>query len=352
MKQSKITVGILFGGQSAEHEVSLKSAEALYNNLDRDKYTPLFIFISRKDGLWHLIGETAFVQKEFLSKPLRGYSFLPWLNHEAVARIDADIYFPMLHGPMGEDGKIQSLLELAGKPYVGANSVASALAMDKVVSKILFQKAGLNVGEHVFFETDDIRVIKAALAGKLSYPLFVKPSSMGSSVGISRVNDEAQLKSAVDLAWRYDRKILVEKAIDAWEIEVSVMGNEDIMVSRPGELIPHNEFYDYEDKYLDGKTTFYMPARLEPDMEENVRQAAGKAYKALFLNGMARVDLFIEKKTGIIYINEANTIPGFTEISMFPKLWSLQGISFTELVTRLIDYGFRYHQKHHIDTDR
>jgi D-alanine-D-alanine ligase len=303
--------------------------------------------------LWHLIDETAFVQKDFLSKPPRGYSFLPWLNREAVAKIAAEIYFPMLHGPMGEDGKIQALLELAGKPYAGANSTASMLAMDKVVSKILFQKAGLNVGEHLFFESNDYRAIKAAIAGHhLAYPLFVKPSSMGSSVGISRVTDDAQLKAAVDLAWRYDRKILLEKAIDAQEIEVSVMGNEDILVSRPGELIPHNEFYDYEDKYIDGKTTFHMPAQLEPAAEEKVRQAAGIAYKALFLNGMARVDLFIEKKTGKIYINEANTIPGFTEISMFPKLWSLQGISFSELVTRLIDYGFQYHRKHRVSTDR
>jgi D-alanine-D-alanine ligase len=345
----KTTVGILFGGQSAEHEVSVKSTQALYHNLDKDKFSPLFIYISRDDGLWRVIAETSFMEKDFYSRP--GYSFAPWLNR-SFDRLEADIYFPMLHGPNGEDGKIQGLLELAGKPYVGANSVASVLAMDKVVSKALFQKAGLNVVDYLFFETGDYSHIRETIAGHLDYPVFVKPSFMGSSVGISKAAGEDQLKAALDLAFRYDRKVLVEKAVDIHEIEVSVMGNDEIMVSRPGELVPHKEFYDYNDKYIDGKTTFYMPARLEANVEEDVRRTAGKAYKALFLNGMARVDLFIEKTTGKIYANEVNTIPGFTEISMFPRLWSLQGITFTGLITRLIDYGFQYHRKHKAATDR
>jgi len=342
-------VAILFGGQSAEHDVSLKSTAALYNNLDRNKFTPLLIYISREDGRWRVMEETGFIQKDFSSKT--GYSFLPWINR-SIDKIEADIYFPMLHGPNGEDGKIQALLELAGKPYVGANSVASVLAMDKVVSKILFQQAGLNIVDYLFFETNDFTRIKEAITRRFSYPVFIKPSFMGSSVGVSKVKDEAQLKAAVDLAFRYDRKILIEKALHAREIEISIMGNEEIMISHPGELVPHKEFYDYDEKYIDGKTTFHMPAQVGPDLEENLRQTAGKAYKALFLNGMSRVDLFIEKNTGEIYVNEINTIPGFTEISMFPKLWSLQGISFTELVTRLIDYGFDYHKKHKAATDR
>lgn len=342
-------VAILFGGQSAEHEVSLKSTEALYNNLDKSKFTPLLIYISREDGRWRVMDETSFIQKDFSSKT--GYSFLPWIN-QSFDKIEADIYFPMLHGPNGEDGKIQALLELAGKPYVGANSVASVLAMDKIVSKIMFQQAGLNIVDYLFFETNDFTSIKEAITRRFSYPVFIKPSFMGSSVGVSKVKEETQLKAALDLAFRYDRKILIEKALDAREIEISVMGNNEIMISRPGELIPHKEFYDYDEKYIDGKTTFHMPAQVEPDLEENLRQIAGKAYKALFLNGMSRVDLFIEKNTGKIYVNEINTIPGFTEISMFPKLWSLQGISFTELVTRLIDYGFNYHNKHKAATDR
>lgn len=342
-------VAILFGGQSAEHEVSLKSTEALYNNLDKSKFTLLLIYISREDGRWRVMDETSFRQKDFYSKT--GYSFLPWIN-QSVDKIDADIYFPMLHGPNGEDGKIQALLELAGKPYVGANSVASVLAMDKIVSKIMFQQAGLNIVDYLFFETNDFATIKEAITQRFSYPVFIKPSFMGSSVGISKVKEEEQLKAALDLAFRYDRKILIEKALDAREIEISIMGNNEIMISAPGELIPHKEFYDYDEKYIDGKTTFHMPAQVAPDLAENLRQTAGKAYKALFLNGMSRVDLFIEKNTGKIYVNEINTIPGFTEISMFPKLWSLQGISFTELVTRLIDYGFDYHQRHKISTDR
>jgi D-alanine-D-alanine ligase len=343
MNHGKITVGILFGGQSAEHGVSLKSAAALYDNLDKDRYFPLFIYISRDDGLWHVMGEQQFVNKDFYSRP--GFSFLPWANRD-MDLLEADIYFPMLHGPNGEDGKIQSLFELAGKPYVGANSLASALAMDKVTARILFEKAGLNVGDYLYFQSNDYDFIKNAVSRRLSYPVFVKPSFMGSSVGISKVNEEGQLKAALDLAFRYDRKVLVEKGLDVHEIEVSVMGNDDIMISRPGELIPGNEFYDYNDKYIDGKTSFHIPARLEPAVEEQVREIAGQSYKALFLNGMSRVDLFIGKKNGAIYINEINTIPGFTEISMFPKLWTLQGISFTELISRLIDYGFDYHRKH------
>jgi D-alanine-D-alanine ligase len=342
-------LAILFGGQSAEHEVSLNSCAALYKNLDKSRFTPLLIYISREDGRWRVMDETSFIQKDF--SPKTGYCFLPWSN-QGFDKIEADIYFPMLHGPNGEDGKIQALLELAGKPYVGANSVASVLAMDKVVSKILFQQAGLNIVDYLYFETNDFTRIKEAVARRFSYPVFVKPCSMGSSVGISKVKEEAQLKAALDLAFRYDRKILIEKALEAREIEISVMGNDEIMISRPGELIPHKEFYDYDEKYIDGKTTFYMPAQVEPHLEETLRQTAGKAYKALFLNGMSRVDLFIEKNTGKIYVNEINTIPGFTEISMFPKLWTLQGISFTELITRLIDYGFAYHHKHKPATDR
>jgi D-alanine-D-alanine ligase len=350
MKTEKITVGILFGGQSAEHEVSLNSAKALFFHLDKSKFTPLLIYISREDGQWRRVDEKKLMEQGGSPLPPGGHSFLPWLNC-GVEPLAADIYFPMLHGPNGEDGKIQGLLELAGKPYVGANSVASVLAMDKVVAKILFQKAGLKVVDSLFFEANDYSRIKEAINQHLSYPVFIKPSFMGSSVGISKVKAESQLKAGLDLAFRYDRKVLVEKALDLREIEISVMGNDEIMVSRPGELIPNNEFYDYNDKYIDGKTTFYMPARLEPGVEESIRQAAGKAYKALFLNGMARVDIFIEKKSGDIYINEINTIPGFTEISMFPKLWSLQGISFTELITRLIDYGFSYFKKHRAATD-
>lgn len=341
MKDKKKTVAILFGGRSAEHDVSLNSAHALYTNMDKEKFVPLLIYISR-DGLWRPMSEERFIKKDF--SPGSGYSFLPWQTG-FTGQIDADIYFPMLHGPNGEDGRLQALLEMGGKPYAGANSFSSGLAMDKVVSKMLFKNAGLDIGDFLFFETNDLPSIKEAVNEKLGYPVFVKPCAMGSSVGISRVAGEAQLKTALDLAFRYDRKVLVEKGLDIREIEVSVMGNDNIDVSRPGELIPSNEFYDYKDKYIDGKTTFYMPAPLDPETEAEVRRIAGSAYKALFLNGMSRVDLFIEKNTGKILVNEINTIPGFTQISMFPKLWTLDGISFTALITKLIDYGFEYFEK-------
>ncbi len=341
MVNKKIKVGILFGGQSAEHEVSLESTEALYTNLDKERFFPVLIYIGR-DGRWCIMDEESFIKKDF--SPKTNYSFLPWLN-DPITRINADIYFPMLHGPNGEDGRIQGLLELAGKPFAGADSFSSALAMDKVISKTLFKNAGLNVGDFLYFEANDFLHIKEAIMEKLSYPLFIKPCSLGSSVGISKITGEEQLKPALDLAFQYDQKVIIEKALDMREIEISVMGNEEIKISRPGELIPYNEFYDYNDKYIDGKTTFHMPARLDAETEEKVRRIAGKAYEALFLNGMSRVDLFIENQTNKIFVNEINTIPGFTEISMFPKLWKLEGISFTELITRLIDYGFDYHKK-------
>jgi len=342
MKNNKIKVGILFGGQSVEHEVSLESTEALYKNLDKEQFFPILIYIG-KEGRWRTMDEESFIKKDFSHKT--NHSFIPWLQ-DSIPLANPDIYFPMLHGPNGEDGRIQGLLELAGKPFVGANSFSSALAMDKVVSKTLLKNAGLTVGDFLYFEANDFFHIKEGIMEKLGYPLFIKPCSLGSSVGISKISDEEQLKPALDLAFQYDQKVIIEKALDMREIEVSVMGNKEINVSRPGELIPHNEFYDYNDKYIDGKTCFHMPARLDAETEEEVRVIAGKAFKALFLNGMARVDLFIENQTNKIYINEINTIPGFTEISMFPKLWELEGISFTELITRLIDYGFDYHKKH------
>ncbi|MCK4763343.1 MAG: D-alanine--D-alanine ligase [Candidatus Aminicenantes bacterium] len=339
MKNKKTTVGILFGGMSAEHEVSLKSAAAVYKNLDREKFIPTLVYIGKK-GRWSKIDEDSFKKGEFPQSG--GSSFIPWQN-DAVDKIEADIYFPVLHGPNGEDGKIQGLFEMAGKPYVGADSFSSALAMDKGVAKFLFQKAGLKTPGFLLFTQNDGFAIKEQVEEKLFYPVFVKPCSLGSSVGISKAKNEGELQAAVDLAFKYDRKIIIELGLDAREIELSVMGNEEILVSPPGELNPGNEFYDYADKYLNGKTTFSIPAELEEQTVEKLQNMARKAFQALYLNGMSRVDFFIEKESGAVYINEINTIPGFTEISMFPKLWTVVGISFTQLVTRLIEYGFQYH---------
>ncbi|MCK5059245.1 MAG: D-alanine--D-alanine ligase [Candidatus Aminicenantes bacterium] len=347
MKDKKVKVGILFGGMSAEHEVSLKSAAALVKNIDRDKFIPELIYIN-KEGHWRSIDEDAFNRQDFAAK--ESHSFIPWLNRP-LDKIDVDIYFPILHGPNGEDGKVQGLFEMANAPYVGANSFSSALAMDKGAAKLMFRNAGLKTPDFLVFSENDADEIKEQVSQRLPYPLFVKPNSLGSSVGITKVRKEEELKPALDLAFKYDRRIIIEVGLTAREIEISVMGNEKIMVSPPGELIPGNEFYDYADKYLEGKTTFNIPVKLDEKTGKKVKEMAGKSFRALYLNGMSRIDFFIENKTNEVYINEINTIPGFTEISMFPKLWQVEGITYTGLITRLIKYGFEYHKQFRFSCD-
>jgi D-alanine-D-alanine ligase len=347
---TRLKVGILFGGMSAEHEVSIASAKAVCKNIDREKFSPLLIYINKK-GRWcqieteDLLEAEPVTQFESFSKRVRDayrfYHFSPWENVKADS-VNCDIFFPVLHGPNGEDGKIQGLLELARKPYVGANSFSSALAMNKVVSKILFKQAGLKTPDFIFFEHEKIESIKKTVLKKFSLPVFIKPSSLGSSVGISKVKEESQLDDALRMAFDFDKQIIIEKAIQGRELEISVMGNRDILVSLPGELSPAHEFYDYADKYIDNRTSFNIPANLEPGQIQEIREMATCAYRTLFLNGMSRIDFFLENRSGDIYLNEINTIPGFTEISMFPKLWTLQGISFTDLITKLIEYGIEY----------
>lgn len=343
----KIKVGIVFGGKSAEHAVSLMSAAAVYQHLDKERYEPFLIYINRA-GEWCLTTNTGFKEEEY--KKEKFHSFMPW-GSKLTKAMDADIYFPVLHGPNGEDGRIQGLFELAGKPFVGADSFSSQLAMDKVASKMLFAQAGLEQAPYLYFTENHHEQIVELMRKKLPLPVFVKPCSLGSSVGITKVKDEKELLAAVDLAFSYDNKIVVEKAIAMRELEVSVMGNDEIMVSSPGELLPSKEFYDYEDKYLKGETQFRIPVRLGDELEARIKKTAHKAYRSLFLNGYARVDLFLEKQGGTVLINEVNTIPGFTAISMFPKLWQAQGISFAELLERLIAYGFDYFNKRKENVD-
>jgi D-alanine-D-alanine ligase len=339
MKKTK--VGLIFGGKSAEHSVSLMSAAAIYQHLDRERYEPSLIYINRA-GEWCLTRNTGFKEEEY--KKEKFHSFLPW-SAEWAGAMEADIYFPVLHGPNGEDGRIQGLFELAGKPFVGADSLSSQLAMDKIVAKMLFARADLKMADHLCFTVNNHEQINELVGKKLSFPVFVKPCSLGSSVGISKAKDVKELSAAVDLAFSYDNKIVIEKAIAMRELEVSVMGNDEVLVSSPGEVLPAKEFYDYADKYLDGKTQFRIPVQLGDEVEARVKKTALKAYRALFLNGYARIDLFLEKGSNEVLVNEANTIPGFTAISMFPKLWQAQGISFSLLLDRLIDYGFDYFKK-------
>jgi D-alanine-D-alanine ligase len=343
----KVKVGLIFGGKSAEHAVALNSAAAIWQNLDKEKYEPFLIYINRA-GEWCLTGNTSFKEEEL--KKEKFHSFMPW-SSGWVGTMDADIYFPVLHGPNGEDGRIQGLFEMAGKPFVGAASFSSQLAMDKIASKMLFAHAGLKQAAYLYFTENNHEQIEELVEKKLGFPIFIKPCSLGSSVGIRKVKDKKMLLDAVDFAFGYDNKIVIEKAIEMRELEISVMGNDDIMVSSPGELLPSHDFYDYADKYLDGKTQFRIPVPLNDEIEARVKKTAHKAYRTLFLNGYARVDLFLENGSNAVLVNEINTIPGFTTISMFPKLWQAQGISFTRLLDRLIDYGFEFfnNRKENVD---
>ncbi|MBN1196388.1 MAG: D-alanine--D-alanine ligase, partial [Candidatus Aminicenantes bacterium] len=250
-----------------------------------------------------------------------------------------DICFPVLHGPNGEDGRVPALLELEGIPFVGAGSMGSALAMDKGTAKTLFRAAGIDTPDFLVFARNHIEEIHRNVTKHLAWPVFVKPCNLGSSVGITKVKNAADLAEAVDLAFRHDSRIIVEQGIQGREIEVAVMGNDSLEVSPPGELTPYNEFYDYADKYLDGKTSFTIPAALPPDTTKQIRDLAARAFRCLNLFGLSRVDFFLEEPGGRILVNEINTMPGFTEISMFPKLFLLEGYSFQSLITRLIDYG-------------
>lgn len=330
----KIRVGLLFGGASAEHEVSIRSARAVLEHLDRRKYQPVLIYIT-PSGRWIRVEPGVFDGE----MPSSGASFLPWeKGGKTISGLQ--ILFPVLHGPYGEDGRLQGMLEMAGIPFVGAGSFGSALAMNKYVAKKLFTDAGLRTPEYMFFQ--DCRVERAVSESEraLGYPLFVKPCSLGSSVGISRAVNRRQLQRGIESALDHDDQVLVERYIDNHEIEICVIGNDRLSVSPPGEIQPHNEFYDYEDKYLLGKTRFLVPAPVRDAVREEIEEAARTAYRALFLQGFARVDFLVDRNDDTVYVNEVNTIPGFTSISMFPRLWQHSGLPFTDLVTRLIELGF------------
>jgi D-alanine-D-alanine ligase len=323
-----MNVAIIFGGKSAEHEVSLRSAKNIVEALDKDKFNPFLIGIS-KNGKWFLhnqIPEKEVVDNSNLIQitPGAGNKFLSNLPK-------IDVVFPVLHGPNGEDGTIQGLFEMANIPYVGPGVLSSAIAMDKVVSKILLKNAGIPVADSLFFKNQaDFDLIEK----KFDYPLFVKPANLGSSVGVSKVKNRKELKKAVREAFKYDQKILVEEFINGREIECSVLGNKKIRASRVGE-IKAKDFYSYTEKYSDkSNTELIIPAQINADLEDKIRERAKKAFKVLECRGMARVDFLVTDSTA--YVNEINTIPGFTRISMYPKLWEETGINYTDLITKLI----------------
>ena len=308
-------VAVLYGGRSGEHEISLRSAESIIAGLDRAKYQVQRIFIT-PEGRW---------------EPRA-------LSPEPGANPGIDVVFPVLHGTFGEDGTVQGLLELADLPYVGAGVLASAVAMDKEVTKRLLVERGLPVAEYVTVTRGHRRPID------LPFPLFVKPANLGSSVGISKVKNCAELETALELAGQFDRKILVERGIAGREFECSVLGSEQPVAAVPCEVIPSREFYDYEDKYLLDAAKLIVPAPLTPEQTAEMQRMAVAAYQAVECEGMARVDFLMETASGQLYINEINTIPGFTSISMYPKMWEVAGVPFAELLDRLIGLALERHR--------
>jgi D-alanine-D-alanine ligase len=342
----KIVIALLFGGRSAEHEVSLSSARSIYQNLDQGKFKIHSIYITKK-GSWKIVESPFLLTKVLRQGP--SFSFLPWKNKNLTQAIRADIYFPVLHGPYGEDGTIQGLLEMADVPYVGAAVLASAIGMDKAIMKTLFKAAGLPVVKHlILFEPEWEKEKKAVLQKikeKFPLPFFVKPANLGSSVGITKVKDYAQTLAALSTAFVYDRKILVEQGIAGRELELSVLGNAAPRVSLPGEIIPCREFYDYKDKYLEGKTVFGIPAEIPSPIIRDLQRISLEAFKTIDCSGMARVDFFLENRTQKIYLSEINTIPGFTQISMYPRLWGVSGIPYPRLLEELVQLGLDRHQQ-------
>ena len=388
----KLRVGILFGGRSGEHEVSLLSAASVFNAIDKSKYEVVPIGIT-KEGHWvtaaHaerlLKGEFSHPQEKHLRagdpevtsaaavlargeavlvppEPHPQGSSLTALQTDAAAdaavrpahAIEVDIVFPVLHGTFGEDGTIQGLLELADMAYVGAGVLGSAAGMDKDIMKSLFRASGLPIVKHVTvlrgdWEADPKKVQKL-VEGKLRYPVFVKPANLGSSVGISKAHDRKELGPAIDEAAKFDRKIVIEQGVGrgkhkAREIECSVLGNDKPEASVPGEIVPSKEFYDYDAKYLDEGSQLIIPAKLSKADTKKVQQLSVGAFKAVDCSGLARVDFLMEPKSRKIYLNEINTMPGFTSISMYPKLWAASGVSYPALIEKLIQLGLERHEE-------
>ena len=357
----KMRVAVIFGGRSGEHEVSLVSAESVMKSLDRKKYEVIPIGIT-KEGSWLTTGNPLKTLKIGRFRELEtDHLITPDATQKSLVKISTNnfttqylkpkkinVIILMLHGPYGEDGTIQGLLELADIPYVGANVLASAVGMDKVVHKQLFREAGLPIVDFTHFLAREWRANKKPIIKKvnqLGYPVFVKPANLGSSVGISKVRRQRELAGAVGYALQYDRKIIVEKAvIDPQEIEVAVLGNDSPRASVAGEIVASNEFYDYDAKYIDGLSKAVIPARLPKKVAEQIRTIAVQAFKVIDCSGMARVD-FLVSKGKKIYLSEINTIPGFTSISMYPKLWSASGLDYPKLLDELIRLALERHRE-------
>ncbi|HWY46949.1 MAG TPA: D-alanine--D-alanine ligase family protein [Bryobacteraceae bacterium] len=315
----KTRVAVIYGGRSGEHEVSLRSAKSIMDAMDAEKYKVLHYLIS-KEGKWS-------------PRPI-----VP----EPRANPEIDVVFPVLHGTFGEDGTIQGLLELAELPYVGAGVLASSASMDKEVMKRLAKERGLPVVDYLVMSSNNLSNVES-VCSRFEFPVFVKPANLGSSVGISKARNCEELKSALELAASYDRKVIVERGIIGREFECSVLGNQDPVAAVPCEILPSRDFYDYDDKYLLEKAETVIPANLSPEQTAELQRLAVECYRAVECEGMARVDFLLESATDKLYINEINTIPGFTSISMYPKMWEYSGLPMPKLIDRLIELALERH---------
>jgi len=355
----KTTVLLLMGGMSGEHEVSVKSAKSVLNNLDGDKFDSILVGIS-KTGAWYLLeGEAAdyvfnagAVLDENLDASLRIPGAGSWQDTPAGSNFDrlfelmdaVDVVFPVMHGPNAEDGTLQGFLDHIRLPYVGCGVTASAVAMDKIIAKAVFKNAGIPVVDDVFFTAGRYRAEKdtilSDIENKLGYPVFVKPANMGSSVGISKAKDRISLAAAIEEALRFDTRILVEKGLTVRELECAALGHGDVLISDPGEVLTGAEFYDYKDKYVNGVSRTQVPADVPEAVKAEVKRLARIAFDAIDGSGLSRIDFFLEEGTGKLYLNEINTLPGFTDISMYPTLAASLGYDYKNLITHLIDLAF------------
>ena len=360
----KLRVGVLFGGRSGEHEVSIASAASVLEALDPEKYEVVPIGITR-EGRWlsgvdprPLIHGATMEQAASHAHvtavtptgdpTLHGLIAAEGARHESEATTrPLDIILPVLHGTYGEDGTLQGLLEMAGMAYAGCGVLGAALGMDKEKAKLIFRAAGLPVVEWLIarrFEVErDAEAVYTRIEQRFAYPVFVKPANLGSSVGVGKAHDRAELVGALATALEYDRKALIEPAVNCRELECAVLGNDEPVASVVGEVVPNREFYDYQAKYLDNASRLYIPAPVAEEVGREVQRIAVAAFLALDLSGLARVDVFLDRESGQLYVNEVNTMPGFTQISMYPKLWEASGVPYPELLDRLLQLGLERH---------
>jgi len=353
----KIKVGIVFGGRSGEHEVSLSSAESVLKAINKEKYEVFLIGIT-KQGQWITAKDPLALLKSradhddavpvaLIGEPLGKQLISISDKRKKIEKVD--VFFPILHGPYGEDGTIQGLFELANVPYVGAGVAGSAIGLDKDLMKRIFISENLPVVKYISFKRSewekDHNRFTSKVGTEIGYPCFIKPANAGSSIGVSKVSDFSKLDEAIHLATKFDSKIIAEAAVNTREIECSVLGNDDPKASILGEVVPAHEFYDYDAKYHNENSELIIPAKISGDKTREMQDIAVRAFKAMECAGMARVDFFLEKETDRVFLNEVNTIPGFTKISMYPKLWDASGLSYPDLIDKLIMLAIERHQE-------